>query len=172
MQNIVPRASNDHWEWKQTFQSNKSGNGLINNSMGRNGNRVVFDTSGSYIEKKMTKGILWLWEIDGVYVVDVMVVPPGREQEGQPLFCEGHEGLLSPNELTEEHGMWDRGGVHAMDDDEQMDEDMEETDSEKIGDEEQEEEHQTARALVSPDLPSRREAEDLNSTHSPFRKLV
>ena len=46
--------------------------------MVQNGNRVVFDTSGSYIENKVTKDVLWLREKDGVYVVDVMVAPPGR----------------------------------------------------------------------------------------------
>ena len=56
-----------------------------------------------------------------------------------------------------------------MDDDEKMDEDKEETDNEEIGAEEQEEEHQKARAIASPDLPSRREVEDHNLTHIPLR---
>ena len=56
-----------------------------------------------------------------------------------------------------------------MDDDEKMDKDKEETDNDEMGDEEQEEEHQKARAVASPDLPSRREAEDHNLTHIPFR---
>ena len=46
--------------------------------MVRNENRVVFDTSGSYIENK----ILWLREKDGVYVVAMMVAPVGREKKG------------------------------------------------------------------------------------------
>ena len=54
----------------------------------KNGNRVVFDTSGSYIENKMTKGIPWLLERDGVYAVDMMVAPWGREPEGQTAFWE------------------------------------------------------------------------------------
>ena len=54
--------------------------------MVRIGNRVVFDTSGSHIENKMTKDILWLLERDGVHVVDMMVVPPGREQTSKPPF--------------------------------------------------------------------------------------
>ena len=60
-------------------------------------------------------------------------------------------------------------GLHVMDDDENMAEDKEETDNEEIGDEEQEEEHQKARAMASPDLPCRREVEDHNLTHIPFR---
>ena len=52
--------------------------------MVRNGNRVVFDTSGSHIENKMTKDILWLQELDGVHVVGMMVAPPGREQKSKP----------------------------------------------------------------------------------------
>ena len=37
--------------------------------MVRNGNRVVFDTSGSYIENKMTNDVLWLRVRDGVFDV-------------------------------------------------------------------------------------------------------
>ena len=44
-----------------------------------------------------------------------------------------------------------------------------ETDNEEIGDEEQEEQHQKARAMASLDLPSRREVEDHNLTPVPFR---
>ena len=47
--------------------------------MVKNGNRVVFDTPGSDIENKKTKDILWLRERDRVYVVDMMVATPGRE---------------------------------------------------------------------------------------------
>ena len=57
--------------------------------MVKNGNREVFDTSGSKIENKMTKDILWLRERDGVYVVDMMVAPPGREKKSKPLFLRG-----------------------------------------------------------------------------------
>ena len=65
------------------------------------------------------------------------------------------QGLSSPNDPTGEQGTWDRGELHAMDDDEKLDEDKEEADNEEIGDEEQEEEHQKAR-------------EDHNLTHIPF----
>ena len=51
--------------------------------MVRNGNRVVFDTSGSY--NKMAKDILWLRESDGVHVVCMLIAPPGREQKSKPL---------------------------------------------------------------------------------------
>ena len=50
-----------------------------------------------------------------------------------------------------------------------MDEDKEESRNEEIGDEDQEEEHLKARAIAGPDLPSRREVEQHNLTHFPFR---
>ena len=56
-----------------------------------------------------------------------------------------------------------------MNDEEKMDEDEEGNRDEEIRDEEQEEEHQKARAIASPDIPSRREVEDHNLTHIPFR---
>ena len=59
--------------------------------MVRNGNRVVFVTSGSYTEDKLTKDILWLRKRDGVYVVDMMVAPPGRELKGKPPL--GRRGM-------------------------------------------------------------------------------
>ena len=59
--------------------------------MVKNGNRVVFDTSGSHIENKMTKDILWLRDRDGVYFVDMMVAPPGREQKIKQPF--GRRGM-------------------------------------------------------------------------------
>ena len=65
--------------------------------------------------------------------------------------------------------MWDRGELHAMDDYEKVGEDTEETDNEEIGDKQQEEEHQKARATASSDLSSRREVEDQNLTVIPFR---
>ena len=45
-------------------------------------------------------------------------------------------GPVSPDEPKKEHGMWDREVLHAMDDDEKMDEFKEESDNEEIGDEE------------------------------------
>ena len=84
-----------------------------------------------------------------------------KRTEGHTAFREaGHVAEPGcPNEPTEEHGMWD-GGRAARDG---------ETDTEEIRDEEQEEGHQKARAIASPDLPSRREVEDDNLTHLPFR---
>ena len=80
----------------------------------RNGNRVVFHTSGSYTENKMMKEILWLRERDGVYVVDMMAAR--KRTEGHTAFREGWQEAepVCPNEPTEEHGMWD-GGRAARD---------------------------------------------------------
>ena len=61
--------------------------------MVKNGNKVIFDVdekgnNHSYIEKKDTGERLWLRERNGVYVLDVMVAPPGYTGEvdgyGQP----------------------------------------------------------------------------------------
>ena len=41
-----------------------------------NGNKVVFDGSGSFIENKRSREILWMREDNGVYVLDVYVAPP------------------------------------------------------------------------------------------------
>ena len=54
--------------------------------MVHNGNRVVFDldewgANCSYIESKSTGKRLWLRERNGVYVLDVMVAPPGYQGE-------------------------------------------------------------------------------------------
>ena len=49
--------------------------------------------------------------------------------------------------------MWDRGELHAMEDDEKMDAEKREPDNDDDEDE-QEEEHQRARAIASPQLPS------------------
>ena len=50
-----------------------------------------------------------------------------KRTEGQTAFWEVRHaaGLVSPSEPTEKHGVWDRGGLHAMDDAEKMDEDKE-----------------------------------------------
>ena len=57
-----------------------------------------------------------------------------------------------------------------MSDGDKMDEDKEESRNEEIGDEGQKEEHQKARAIASLGLPSRREVEEHNFTHIPFRR--
>ena len=77
-------------KWTFQVRNVKKARGSVS-MMVRNGNRVVFHTSGSDIENKMTKEILWLRERDGVYVVDMMVAPPGREQQGTPPF--GRRGM-------------------------------------------------------------------------------
>ena len=53
--------------------------------MVKNGNKLVFDqdSSGkdtSYIQNKRTNEKIWLRQENGVYVVDLMVAPPQREQ--------------------------------------------------------------------------------------------
>ena len=40
-----------------------------------NGDRVVFDMDGSYIENKWSNDRLWLREDNGVYVLDMLVAP-------------------------------------------------------------------------------------------------
>ena len=77
--------------------------------------------------------------------------------------------LVCPNESPKDNAMWDRVKLHAMEDDGKMDEDKREPGDEEDADEEQEEEHQKARAIASPDFPSRREVEEHNLTHIPFR---
>ena len=69
--------------------------------------------------------------------------------------------------------MWDRGELHAMEDDEKMDEDKREPGNEEDEDEEQEEENQKARAIASQDLPSRREGPQLepHSMSKPVQPL-
>ena len=58
-------------------------------------------------------------------MVDMMVAPSGKEQKSKPPFGEAGlvAGSVSPTDSTEEQGMWDRGGLHAMEDDEKMDKD-------------------------------------------------
>ena len=41
-----------------------------------NGNKVVFDGSGRFIENKRSRERLWMREDNGVYVLDVYVAPP------------------------------------------------------------------------------------------------
>ena len=69
--------------------------------------------------------------------------------------------------MNQQSNIWDPEGA-----DEKMDEDKEETDNEDVGDEEQNEEHQKARALASPDLPSRREVEDHSLNPHSIHNLV
>ena len=49
-----------------------------------NGNRVVFDGDGSYIENKWSKDKLWLREDNGVYVLDMLVAPNNESGFGRP----------------------------------------------------------------------------------------
>ena len=45
------------------------------------GNRVVMDEEGSYIENVWTQDKIWLREDNGVYVLDMVVVPPEKRVE-------------------------------------------------------------------------------------------
>ena len=48
-----------------------------------NGNKVVLDGSGSFIENKRSRERLWMREENGVYVLDVYVAPPDcHEKKG------------------------------------------------------------------------------------------
>ncbi len=61
----------------------------VNKSLGSvsqivaNGNRVVFDTGGSYIQNVSNGEKLWLREANGVYVLDVLVAPPESQPDGR-----------------------------------------------------------------------------------------
>ena len=57
-----------------------------------NGNQVVFDPMGSYIENVKTTEKLWLREHNGVYVLDVMIAPP----PGYPREPETATGFPRP----------------------------------------------------------------------------
>ena len=46
-----------------------------------NGNKVVFDESGSFIENKRSRERLWMREENGVYVLDVYVAPPDHHEK-------------------------------------------------------------------------------------------
>ena len=46
-----------------------------------NGNRVVFAQDGSFIENEWSKDRLCLREDNGVYVLDMLVAPPGKRLE-------------------------------------------------------------------------------------------
>ena len=43
-----------------------------------NGNRVIFDPNGSFIENVWTKDRIWMREDNGVYVLDMIVAPPEK----------------------------------------------------------------------------------------------
>ena len=61
---------------KMTFQV-----AAVNKALGsvskmvENGNKMVFDKDGSYIENKWSKDRLWLREDNGVFVLDMLVAP-------------------------------------------------------------------------------------------------
>ena len=57
--------------------------------MVKNGNRVVFDASGSFIESHQTGEKMWLREDNGVFVLDVLVAPPGYRDTGESTAGQG-----------------------------------------------------------------------------------
>ena len=67
---------------KMTFQVAR-----VNKALGyvskivANGNRVIFDQNGSFIENIWTKDRIWLREDNGVYVLDIIVAPPEKKAE-------------------------------------------------------------------------------------------
>ena len=53
----------------------------------KNGNRIVMDMDDSgrdiaYIENKRTKEKMWMRQRNGVYVLDILVAPPGHKMQG------------------------------------------------------------------------------------------
>ena len=63
----------------------------------KNGNRVVFDDDGSYIENKETKGRMWMKEHEGVYVLDCLVAPAAEAK--RRIEC-SHQGLGGRREVS------------------------------------------------------------------------
>ena len=66
---------------KMTFQCAKTTKALGSVSkICANGNRVVFDDEGSYIENKVTGEKLWLEQSEGVYHLNMQVAPVGYNE--------------------------------------------------------------------------------------------
>ena len=123
--------------------------GSVSNMI-RNGNRVVFDAPWSYMENKTKKHtVAWRRRRrkrcghDGG-------ASRTRPEEQTALWEAGHVAWpVSPNDSNEGHGMWDRGGLPPMEDEEKMNEDKREQNNEEDEAEEEEEEHQKWRAMAS-----------------------
>ena len=54
----------------------------------KNGNKVVFEEGGSYIQNVKTKNNMWLREHEGVYVLDCVVAPAA---EGRRILEMSHQ---------------------------------------------------------------------------------
>ena len=54
-----------------------------------NGNKVVFDESGSFIENKRSRERLWMREENGVYNLDVYVAPPDCHEKKRDFHRQG-----------------------------------------------------------------------------------
>ena len=63
-----------------------------------NGNKVVFDGSGSFVENKRSRKKLWMREENCVYVLDVHVAPPNCHEKKEDFHRQGiREGTDSRN---------------------------------------------------------------------------
>ena len=58
----------------------------------KNGNRVVFDEWGSFIESKESGDRLWLEEHEGVYVLDALVAPAAEAKKRINQAEQGFQG--------------------------------------------------------------------------------
>ena len=54
-----------------------------------NGNKVVFDGSGSFIENKRSRERLWMREENGVKVLDENVAPPDCHEKKKDFHRQG-----------------------------------------------------------------------------------
>ena len=61
-----------------------------------NGNKEVFDGSGSFIENKRSRERLWVREENGVYVLDVYVAPPDCHEKKKDFSQAGTSLASSP----------------------------------------------------------------------------
>ena len=54
-----------------------------------NGNKVVFDESGSFMENKRSRERPWMREENGVYVLDLYVAPPEHQEKRKDFHRQG-----------------------------------------------------------------------------------
>ena len=54
-----------------------------------NGNKAVFDESGSFIENKRSRERMWMREENGVYVLDVYVASPDHHEKRKDFHRQG-----------------------------------------------------------------------------------
>ena len=68
-----------------------------------NGNKVVFDESGSFIEDKRSRERLWMREENGVYVLDVYVAPPDHQEMRKDFTGREFVSIISRKTLQQEN---------------------------------------------------------------------